>query len=263
MDAAKPFRKRDWNSYSADRGRVPDKRGTKAQRAKQSQDTGLVEPACKLLRYTAHALACYIGLLAVSAASAHPHVFVDGGVNFIMGAENTLEAVHVTWRYDAFETLYMLSSFGMSLNSEGELDEEDLQKVVRLLSDWPDDFDGSAHLKISGTPVTLKWPEDVDAYLVDGRLEMTFLRQLETPLNLTRHALEVAFYESTYFFAFSITEAPDVRGPAQCTPTVIPFVPDAQDQDLQTVLAKLSREETSGIENVGAVFADRIILECA
>ncbi|MEM6728603.1 MAG: DUF1007 family protein [Pseudomonadota bacterium] len=196
-------------------------------------------------------------------ALSHPHVFVDGGVDFIMANGSELAALAVTWRYDAFETLYLLSSYGMSLNADGELDELDRQRLVRHRSDWPDDFDGSAHLSIDGEAVALDWPRDLDAHLVDGRLEVTFLRDLTPPRELSGRGVEVAFYESTYFFAFSVTDAPELRGAeAACGSSVDIFDPSASDLDLQATLAKLSREEIPDIANVGALFADRISVTC-
>lgn len=202
-------------------------------------------------------------LIAAAPLAAHPHVFVDGGVDFVMGERAVLEALEVTWLFDEFETLYTLSSAGIGLNDEGGLDEADRLELVRHLSDWPDDFDGSAHLSVDGAAIALAWPTGLDARLIEGRLEMTFTRRLEPPVSLRDRHVEVAFYESTYFFAFSITHAPLIRdGSGACAARVLPFEADDQSAALQTTLRELGREETPGIENVGALFADRIILQC-
>ncbi|MEM9369716.1 MAG: DUF1007 family protein, partial [Pseudomonadota bacterium] len=55
-------------------------------------------PACTLLGV---ALAL---CTAVRTAEAHPHVFVEGGVSFVLDDEGALAALEVTWRYDLFET---------------------------------------------------------------------------------------------------------------------------------------------------------------
>lgn len=201
-------------------------------------------------------------LAPANSAAAHPHVFVDGRVDFVMGAENTLEALRVTWRYDAFETLYILSSHGLELNENGELDETTQQTLVGLRSRFPADFDGSAHLSVNDASVPLQWPIEFDAHMIGDRLEVTFMRRLEMPLDVTQGSIEVAFYESTYFFAFSVTDEPQVLGPETCSTRVAPFKADQEDATLMATLNKLSKEETSGIENVGALFADRIVLEC-
>ena len=82
-------------------------------------------------------------------------------------------------------------------------------------------------------------------------------------MDLDQKSADVAFYESTYFFAFAITDDPRIFGPSTCSANVIPFEADQGDAVLMETLAKLGREETSDIENVGAVFADRIVVECA
>lgn len=215
------------------------------------------------LRYVVSAYAAAIVTLGgANPASAHPHVFIDGGVDFHLSENDTLKALRVTWLYDAFETLYMLSSHDMSLTQDGVLAEGDRVELRRRLSNWPDDFDGSAHLTVNGQAIDLAWPSGLDVQLIDGRLRLTFIRGLETPIPLTGADVEVAFYESTYFFDFSVTKTPElIGGENTCRATVIPFEPDRHDPLLKA-LAKLSREETPTETNVGANFADRIYLRC-
>lgn len=196
-------------------------------------------------------------------SSAHPHVFVDGGIDFVMGDDDTLQSLELTWLYDEFETLFTISHFGLDLNEQGELDEEDRLKLVEGLSDWPEDFDGAAHLSVKKQAIQLDWPRDLDAHLVDGRLKITFVRDLSDPLNMTSTKLDVAFYESTYFFAFKLTNTPRILGPSQaCRTRVTPFKADPNDAFLLSTLASLSREETPTNQNIGALFADRITLRC-
>ncbi|WP_421700998.1 DUF1007 family protein [Aliiroseovarius sp.] len=201
--------------------------------------------------------------LSAGAAAAHPHVFVDGGIDFLFGPDQMLTALEVTWLYDEFETLYTLSALELSLNAAGGLDEADRLELVRRLSDWPEDFDGSAHLTQGGEAVALAPPRGLDARMVDGRLLLTFTRPLVQPVAVGQSPVEAAFYESTYFFDFTLTNAPRLLGAAPgCAARVTPFDPSAQEAELLQVLARLGREETPETENVGAFFADRITLQC-
>ena len=166
--------------------------------------------------------ALLVAVLASSALPAlgHPHVFVDGGVDFVMRDGTVLEALEVTWLYDPFETLYILASLGVSPDEDWRLQDED-------------------------------------------RLQVTFRRDLVSPLDLSGIEAEIAFYEATYFYAFAVTEEPEVIGdPDLCAANAIPFDAELHLAKLQTTLAELGREETSEIEDVGALFADRIVLQC-
>ena len=196
-------------------------------------------------------------------AQAHPHVFVDGGVDFVFNENGLLSALEVTWLYDEFESLYILSSNELSLTAAGGLAEADRQHLIRQRSNWPDDFEGSAHLSVDGAPAVLHRPSGFDVAVVDGRLRVTFTRQLDVPIDLNQSSAEVAFYEATYFYAFAVTNSPQVLGaPRTCAADVIPFEAGAQDTALQAALAKLSREETPDIARVGSFFADRISIRC-
>lgn len=218
--------------------------------------------SARLTAYAARvALACAVPIVP---ASAHPHIFVDGGIDFVFSGGSVLEALNVTWLYDEFETLYILSSYGLSLNADEGLEETDRQELVRVSSDWSADFDGSAHVMVEGEAAPLARPSEFDAHLIDGRLQITFTRRLEIPIEIARRSVETAFYESTYFYAFSITQEPELLGDVdRCEAQVIPFEPDTEKAEFQSLLSRLGREQTPAMANVGALFADRVELKCA
>ncbi|WP_138935486.1 DUF1007 family protein [Roseovarius arcticus] len=204
-----------------------------------------------------------VGIALAAPMNAHPHIFVDGGIDFIMSGDETLDALSITWLYDEFETLYDLSSRGIEPQPDGTLSNADREAIRAAYSDWPDDFDGSAHLSIDSDLIEMAWPSDLAVDLVDGRLQLTFLRKLETPAILTNKSVEVAFYESTYFFAFAITNDPSFVGNETCEAVVVPYTPGEQSDEMKQSLALLNREETPDIANVGQLFADRIVVNCA
>lgn len=122
-----------------------------------------------------------LGMAIAAPAIAHPHVFIDGGIDFIMSGQETLEALSVTWLYDEFETLYDLSSRGIEPLPDGSLSDADREAIRAAYNEWPDDFDGSAHLSIDGQMIEMDWPSDLAVDLVDGRLQLAFLRKLQDP----------------------------------------------------------------------------------
>lgn len=197
-------------------------------------------------------------------AEAHPHVFVDGGVSFVLDDEGALTSLEVTWQYDLFETLYSLSSLEIVPQPDGSLTEEDRQRLSEHMTDWPDAFKGSAHLSIDGDAQAVSRPTSMQVELVKGSLHLRFTRHLDQSVPMEGQSAEVGFYEETYFYAFSATETPTVRGAGAdaCVASVAPARSDAQLDALQVTLFDLDREETPDFPNVGALFADRIVLQC-
>ena len=150
----------------------------------------------------------------------------------------------------------------LGLNAQGALDEADRLALVAALSDWPEDFDGSAHLRVAGRDVVLVLPpEALDAQMIDGRLQLTFTRRLVDPLELSGVTAEVGFFEATFFFAFSVTQPARLMRNAETCKTRIPHhAPSTEDAKLRAALAALGREEIPCLADVGRLFADRIYL---
>jgi len=209
------------------------------------------------------ALAAAASLLSQSPSQAHPHVFVDGGVDFVINEQRTLEALEVTWLIDEFETLYILSDYGLSLNKNGILDDADRRELIETVSDWPEDFEGAAHLSVEDKDIALDFPTNLEARIKNGRLYLKFTRKLTNPINIKNKDVEIGFYDSTYYYAYFVRNEPKVIGDQNgCELSVTPFDPDMQLAALQTTLSRVGREEDTGIADIGALFADRINLRC-
>lgn len=196
-------------------------------------------------------------------ATAHPHVFVDARIDFVIDGGRMLEAISVTWRFDPFHTLYILSFDGITPTAGGDLSAEAQASLALSYTDWKRGFDGFAKLSLGSKPVALSAPVDVAARLVDGQLEISFIRALKETAVPAKAAVEIAVYDASYYHAVSIVEPPELIGNAPgCRTTLFPFEPSQKTASVQAALSTLEREEVPSIDDVGALFADRIILSC-
>lgn len=202
--------------------------------------------------------------LQTGSVAAHPHVYVDGGISFVIRDGHVLEALQVTWLYDEFETLYILSALDLSLTPDGTLADADMQTLRLDRQTWPSDFDGSVHPIAESGDIALQWPTTPELEMVEGRLRMTFFRHLTTPLDLSVQQIDVAFYETTYFFAFKITQPPEFLGDInECYGEIVPFDTNEKSEEIRATLRALGREQIPQDRNVGALFADKVIVSCA
>lgn len=125
-------------------------------------------------------------------AVTHPHVFVDRGVDFVFEEERKLSALNVTWQYDAFESLYLLSSLGVFPSEEGELTPGDRARLIHHESNWPEHFHGAAHFSVNGLPLTISRPKAMEAEFEDGKLTLRFRRELSQAVAILDAQVDVA-----------------------------------------------------------------------
>ena len=193
-------------------------------------------------------------------ASAHPHVYVDGGIDFIF-EDGRLTRLRITWLYDAFYSLYILQEEGIDSDADGIVTPDEKARLAVRETSWIENFDGDSFLWQGDTRIGLSYPIDATGDLVDGQVKIVFDRMLETPLAPGNDIYAKAF-DPAYYSAYGITADPVVIGMDDCTATVFRFVPEGAIGALQADLSALGRDETPEMPNIGELFADRIDLSC-
>lgn len=213
-------------------------------------------------------LGAVVGLAMTTAAPspshAHPHVFVDAGVEFVLDDRERVQGVRITWTFDAFVSLYIVEEQGLDRDGDGVLTRQEAKTVAEKSIEWETDFDGDMFLSAGSEDLALSAPRDPTARYDGGRLSLTFHRDLKAPVPASAAPVVARIYDPTYFIAYSASERrSSVRNASgACRVDVTPFEATPALFDLQTTLAALSREETPDQQNVGALFADVVTLTC-
>ena len=212
--------------------------------------------ACRLL--SAGLLAC----AAAAPALAHPHVFIDGGVDFVMDPGGDLVALRVTWIYDPLASLFLLEDLGITGLDDADLDPDQRAALAAHQTSWMPGFEGDSYLWHDGARIGLSGPEGATARIEDGRVVFEFLRRVETPL---RPGVEttVKVYDPTYYTAYAVTEAAGIEGPAEgCRTEIEPFEPTPLLARLQESLAVIPADGTPEDPEIGARFAEKVHIRC-
>jgi ABC-type uncharacterized transport system substrate-binding protein len=200
--------------------------------------------------------------LAPGGARAHPHAFIDGGLDFVFDAEGRLSALRVTWIYDPFTSLFLLEDLGIEANETAEMSAAQRAELAAYQTTWDAGFAGDSTLSHDGTRMGLSGPVDAEAEIRDGQVVIRFTRAVETPFRPGADTIAMA-YDPGYFTAYAITEAPRLEGAAEgCRVRVEPFEPAGMLVALQERLLSLPVDATPEDPDVGALFADRIHVAC-
>ncbi|MGR3461685.1 MAG: DUF1007 family protein [Roseovarius sp.] len=89
-------------------------------------------PCRRTLSLIRHSLATAAAPVVVATtAGGHPHVFADVALRFESDARGRLTGVEVTWRYDDFFSLLILSDMGLDPDGDGQLSDAELARL------WP------------------------------------------------------------------------------------------------------------------------------
>lgn len=214
------------------------------------------------------ALAATLGL-AAPAVVAHPHVFIDAGLELVFDEAGALAAVQVVWVYDEFYSLMAIADYGMDPAFSGRLTEDERAELAEIYSGWVEGFEGDLFIRHDGRPVVLSGPLDTVADLAEGRIVVAHRRALEprvipgaeTPVILSVH-------DPSYYTAYTIAVAPLIRGRTDCRAEVI--LPDFAwaSEQLAAALSEMLAEGADDFDieadfpAIGADFAEEVHLTC-
>lgn len=200
------------------------------------------------------------GSLASAPARAHPHVFIDGGFDFLFEGSGRLARLRIAWVYDPMTSLFILEDLG--INATRPLWPGDRARIAAYDTAWDEGYDGDSYLWDGARRVGLSRPREPDAELRDGRVTITFLRDLDAQFRPGPDT-RVDVYDPTYYMASTINYTPRLEGPhGQCRAEVEHFEPTTALAPLRQSLFALSAEETPAQADVGALFAEKVHLAC-
>jgi ABC-type uncharacterized transport system substrate-binding protein len=210
----------------------------------------------------AASLAC---LFIAAPLGAHPHIFVDTGVDLYFTPDGTLSEVKVTWRYDAFYSLLITQDMGIDFDGDGLLTDQEQALLDGFDMQWSDGFNGDLTIEAGGMPVALSRPRDYSAAYVLGRITTIHTRDVLSS-NVGADLLYVRPFDLTYYTAYDVSFPVTVHG-----------IPDCQSQIVepeQTPALAAIREKIGGLpmdvdpadvglSDVGALLATTVVLSCA
>jgi len=204
-------------------------------------------------------------MLAAPPLAAHPHIFVNTGLAFIVDGQNRLTHVRVTWEYDELYSLLVTEDMGIDEDYDGVLDAEDTAKLTGFDMQWIEGYNGDLVGTRAGQPLTLSGPSAPTAVMHDGKIITTHLREVEGTPDLAQ-PVEFRPYDGTYYTAYEVGLPVTIEGSDTCEVTL-------DEPDIEGALAMTQAElsaipqdfdmETAGLGDIGARFATKVELSCA
>lgn len=203
--------------------------------------------------------------LAAAPLSAHPHIFVNTGLTFVVDEQNRLTHVQVTWEYDELYSLLVTEDMGVDSDYDGVLTSADTEMLTGFDMQWIEGFNGDLVGSLDGAPLGLSQPSAPTATLRDGKIITTHLRAVEGAPEITG-PVNFLPYDGTYYTAYEVDLPVTIQGGDGCDVSI--SAPDIEGALAMTKaeLGALPRDfdmEAAGLGDIGRRFATDIEITCA
>jgi ABC-type uncharacterized transport system substrate-binding protein len=204
-------------------------------------------------------------VVAAGPATAHPHVWIETGIEVILNDRNEATGVRISWTYDDLYSLYIVGDMGLDPDWDGKLTPEEEAKLAGFDMKWDPGFPGDTYALTGGAALDLSRPSDWTASYAGGKITSTHLRTFAAPVAVGTAPLILQAYDPGYYVAYSIPGDPVVTGGTGCTART--FVPDLGEAERQLMEALSEYTPDVDLEAafpaVGANFAEEVRLTCA
>ncbi|MGY6548615.1 MAG: DUF1007 family protein [Roseinatronobacter sp.] len=201
---------------------------------------------------------------AAGMARAHPHIFVDVQLEIVFDAEGTPEGLWISWSYDPFFSMLLVSDMGLDQDFTGNIPEHERAALDGFDMNWIEDYHGDTHVTQDGVPLALTGPLEWSSDYRDGQLHSRHLRHLIDRPDPAREWI-VAVYDPTYYTAYSLVGHPVITGRADCRARV--YEPDweAAGAQLEAALDEVlagGGDIEAEFPPVGALFSEEVRITC-
>lgn len=194
---------------------------------------------------------------AMSAALAHPHVYVTMKSEIVYDAEGRMTGIRHHWTFDDMFSSY--ATQGLEQKQKGVFTREELQPLAEVNITSMKEFEYFTEGKMNGQKAEFGAPTDYFLELKDQLLTLHFTLPLKTPIQTKSVDLEI--YDPLYFVAFEFDEKNPITlkdAPPNCKLNTVKLGDGTKSQSLSESL--FARPDPNN--PFGAQFANKIAVKC-
>ena len=195
-------------------------------------------------------------LLAAPAAQAHPHVFVQTGLQLVADDSGKLVGVEVSWTYDDFYSLLLLEDMGLDNDADGVLTPSELARLDGFDLNWIEGFQGDLYITADDAPVVLGPPDGRGTDVVQGQIVTRHFRAFAPQSG----PVILRAYDPSFYTAYDLDGG--VKVPDGCKLTIQPADLDRAYTLVEEALYANPAMPDDEYPEVGDAFADIVEVTC-
>jgi ABC-type uncharacterized transport system substrate-binding protein len=197
-------------------------------------------------------------MFGMTAAEAHPHVWITSTSELIYGPDGALTGVRHAWTFDEMFAAYALQ--GIETKTNGVYTREELAPLAQTNVESLKEYAYFTFAKAEGKKERFNEPVDYFLDYKDNQLTLHFTLPLKAPLKAK--ALVVEVFDPTFFIDFKLAEKDPIK---------LVGAPEGCQMKFQrpgdgTAVAQQLNEQTfldgGSNANYGAMFANKVTVDC-
>lgn len=199
------------------------------------------------------------------AVTAHPHVFIDTGLEVIFDDQGRMTHVKVTWQYDDLYSLLLAEDYKVDADGDGALTDQEREDLTGFDANWVQGYAGDLEVVLDGQVLKLSRPIDPTADMIKGRLISSHLREVSGSPKLSGDPVSLKAFDPSYYTAYDVTLPVTIKGRDDCE--ILRIEPDIEGQLALMQAQLLSLDANADLEEndiplIGGEFATDIRITC-
>ena len=219
-------------------------------------------PNTRSLKFAAFALTVCFGS---TAASAHPHVWIENRSDVVFNDEGKIIAISVEWAFDKDYSAIAIE--GLDANNDGYYSAGELQPLAAENIKALKDYDYFVYAKLGKQKVTYGEVTDFGQHHTSDILKMYFTVPLTKPIDPKAGQFSYMIYDPSFFIAIDYPDASFVSAigntPAGCSVEMRKPPSDEETSETRQMLSEKPADWQPDTEqDFGSLFAQPVAVIC-
>ena len=216
------------------------------------------------MRIWAGCLGLVLAGMGAAPALAHPHVFVDTGIEVEFDDQGRAVGLWINWRYDDLFSLIIIEDRGLDPDFDGVLTEAELAGLQGWDMQWDPGYPGDTYALQGGAGLALSGPSQWNTVYAEARISSRHFRAFAAPVVIGAEPLVVQVYDPSFYTAYAITSEVVMQGGKACEAVIYQPDEEAAGQILQDALAEQagSADVEMAFPAIGAAYAEEARITC-
>ena len=194
-------------------------------------------------------------------AQAHPHVFIDTGLELIFDDQHRATGIRISWGYDDLTSLQIIADKALDPDFDGTLTPEETKQLNGFDMHWDAGYPGDTYASMAGEPLPLSAPSDWTVAYTDAKILSTHYRSFAQPVEITQPLL-VQTYDPTLYVSYALILGTTLTNAPDCAVRRLLPDLDAARTKLDAAIAALPQDAEAAYPELGADFAEAMEVTC-